>query len=233
MTVTSLAQGGVFETAALIMLNGNPCPVVDRAGQTGMTGQPPDDDAALAGTLGNGGDTTQSPQSMIISPLQSIPGFCEQRGENDPANARQGCEDCCVMLLFQLPRFGLPVFLRRRSRQPGGQLVKPPVRLLDLTVEKAKARKEHGNVPDRSLGRSGMHRDSGLTQNLQHMGGAETADAMTLQKFGYGCLPDANRFDGRRHRLPQVQEPFGAKVTIEVQNSRTLFVAAIRQASRQ
>jgi hypothetical protein len=85
VTVTSLTQGGVFEAATPIMLNGNSRPVVDRVRQAGMAGETADDNAAFAGTLGNGRDTAQRPQSVIISPLQSIPGFCEQRGENDPA----------------------------------------------------------------------------------------------------------------------------------------------------
>ena len=106
MAMTSASEFGVFGAAAGIVLNGDARPVVDGVGEAIMAGLSSDDDAALSGPLGDGRNSCQTTQGGVVSSPQSIPGFCEQRGEDGPSHSRQGCEDLRVMLLF-LPRLGL------------------------------------------------------------------------------------------------------------------------------
>ena len=106
MTMTPAPQGGIFSAASCIMLHGDPRPMVHGIGEPVMAGLPPDDDAAFARSLGDRRDSGQAAQGGVIAPLQGIPSLCKQRGEDDPSNSRQGCEDFHVMLL-RLPRFGI------------------------------------------------------------------------------------------------------------------------------
>src|SRR5260370_41665977 len=71
-----------------------------------MTGVSSHDEAALSRSPGDGSDTCQTAQSRVISPLQGIGSFCQQRGEDDPPDSRQRDEDVSVTLL-DLPRLGL------------------------------------------------------------------------------------------------------------------------------
>ncbi len=106
MAVTPAAKGGILGLTSRIVLNGNACPVVHGIGEAIMAGLPSDNDAALARPLGDGCDSSQTAQSGVIAPQQGIPSLCEQRGEDDPSDSRQGCEDFHVMLL-RLPRSGI------------------------------------------------------------------------------------------------------------------------------
>ncbi len=99
MTVTASAQGGVLGFALGVMLNGDTRPMVHSVGEPVMAGLPSDDDPAFAGPLGYGRDSGQTAQSGVIAPQQGIPSLCKQRGEDNPSNSRQGCEDFHVMLL--------------------------------------------------------------------------------------------------------------------------------------
>ena len=103
MAVTSASQGGVFRAASGVMLNGDARPVVHGVGEPVMAGLSSYHDAALARPLGDRRDPCQTAQGGVISSLQSIEGFCEQRGEDDPSHSRQGCEDRHVMLLSSVP----------------------------------------------------------------------------------------------------------------------------------
>ena len=88
------------------MLHGDAGPVVEGVGEAIVAGLAAYDDATLSGSLGHWRDPCQTSQGGIISPLQRLPGFGEQRGEDGPSHSRQGCEDRRVMLLF-LPRLAL------------------------------------------------------------------------------------------------------------------------------
>lgn len=48
------------------------------------------DDPAFTEAFGDRGGAGQTSQCMIISALQGVVCFCEQRGEDDPSDARQG-----------------------------------------------------------------------------------------------------------------------------------------------
>ena len=63
-----------------------------------------EDDAALAAASRHRSDAGQSAQRMIISFAQRLRGLAEQRGEDDPSDARQGSQDRHVALLGFLPR---------------------------------------------------------------------------------------------------------------------------------
>ena len=131
VAVTAFAQFGVAMSAALVMLRGDARPVIDSAAQPHMAGLAPDDDAVLAAAPGHRSDPGQGPQGVIVSPTQRLASLSEQRGENDPSDARQGSQDSHVALLGLLPR-GVAVSLIFGN--PVGKRVKTLVRLLDLPV---------------------------------------------------------------------------------------------------
>ena len=85
VSMTALPEGGVLSLAAAIMLHGHPGPMIKRPAEPGVAGKPSGHDAALAGALGHRRRATKCPQSLIVSALQRLPAFCEQRGEDDPA----------------------------------------------------------------------------------------------------------------------------------------------------
>ena len=104
-----------------------------------MAGLSSDHNQALARLLGHGRDSCQTAQDGVISPLQGIKAFCKQRGEDNPTDSRQGCEDFRVMqFAFQLNLGG------------GGKLrdqsIEPVVGLCDLPVQKTNARDQHSDV---------------------------------------------------------------------------------------
>jgi hypothetical protein len=68
------------------------------------------------------------------------------------------------------------------------------------------------------LDRSGGDGQRRLSQNCQHIGGRDTANASALQDPGDAHLTDALRLVGRRHELPQIKEPFGAQVLFELEH---------------
>jgi hypothetical protein len=68
---------------------------------------------------------------VIVSPTQRLASLSEQRGEDDPSDARQGSQDRHVALLGPLPR-GVAVSLIFGN--PVAKRVKTLVRLLDLPV---------------------------------------------------------------------------------------------------
>src|SRR5262249_4441037 len=139
VTVTSASQCGVFGSASGVMLRGDAGPMVDGLGEPRVAGITPDNGAALTGALGNRRGSCQTAQGGVVTSPQSIVGFCQQRGEDDPSHSRQGCEDLRVMLLV-LPRRGL-----LRWSEAGDQAVEPLVRLFDLTIHQADARNERGD----------------------------------------------------------------------------------------
>jgi hypothetical protein len=60
-------------------------------------------DLALSRSLRDRRHARQTAQCVIISALQSVLSFCEQRGEDNSSDAPQGSQDRHVALLFSLP----------------------------------------------------------------------------------------------------------------------------------
>jgi len=97
MAVTSASEGGIFRAASGVALNCDARPMVHGVGESVMASLSSHHYAALARPLGDRRDPCQTAQGGVISSLQSIEGFCEQRGEDDPSHSRQGCEDLHVI----------------------------------------------------------------------------------------------------------------------------------------
>ena len=116
--------------------NGDARPVVHGVSEPVTAGLPSDDNAALAGLLGDGRDSGQTAQSGVVAPFKAVPSLCEQRGEDNPSNSRQGRKDFHVMLLLP-PRPCLLCW-----NEPGRQGIQPAMSLFDLPVHKADARNE-------------------------------------------------------------------------------------------
>jgi len=94
-------ESSIFDSAALVMLHSGARPMVDGVAQADVSGLSHKNDFALARSLGDWRDARQALQGVVISPSQRIRGFCEQRGEDDPSNARQGSQDRHVTLLIE------------------------------------------------------------------------------------------------------------------------------------
>ena len=118
MAVTSASEGGIFRAASGIMLNRDARPVVHGVGEPVMASLSSYHYAAFARPLGDRRDPCQTAQGGVISSLQSIEGFSEQRGKDDPSHSRQG-----VMLL----PLSQPGLLRRN--EPGSEGIKLAMRL--------------------------------------------------------------------------------------------------------
>ena len=102
MTVSTGTKRSIFFSAPGVVLNGDTSPVIDSVAQSSLDRLPHQDLTLLPGSLGNRRDARQASQSMIISSPQSIGSLCEQRGENDSSDARQGSQDRHVTLLPEL-----------------------------------------------------------------------------------------------------------------------------------
>lgn len=86
-------------------------------------------EAALARAFGHRRHARQHAQRVVISALQSIGCFCEQRGGDDLSDARQGSQDRHVALLTRLPRSIIP------TGELFCQLVELCFSVLDLLID--------------------------------------------------------------------------------------------------
>jgi choline dehydrogenase-like flavoprotein len=145
MAMTALAQFRVAGAAARIVLDGDTGPMIDGGAQPQMAGLTHEDDAALAAASCHRSDAGQRAQRMIISFAQRFRGLAEQRGEDDPSDARQGSQDRHVALLGFLP---WRTFLSAFSELVG-EFVQPSMRLLCLLVHQFEARRHGGDVGGR------------------------------------------------------------------------------------
>jgi hypothetical protein len=213
VAVTTLSQSSVLGAAARIVLSGDARPMVEGIPEPRITGESSRDDTAFAGALGDRRSATKGPQGVIVSSLEGFPSLCEQRGEDDPTVSWQGCEDRSVALLVCLPRFTL-----RRLGQEAAQPIKLAVRIFELPVDHSQAFDERANMSACGLDRSGGDCHRWLSQNRQHVGGRETANAPAFQDPSDARLTAAHRLVGCRDELPQIKEPFGAEVLFEFQH---------------
>jgi hypothetical protein len=85
MRMAALAQLGASCAASWIVLHGDAHPATEGVGEAIVAGLAAHDDATLSGSLGHRRDHSQTSQGRKISPLQWLPGFGEQRGEDGPA----------------------------------------------------------------------------------------------------------------------------------------------------
>ena len=155
MAMTALAQFRVAGAAARIVLDGDTGPMIDGGAQPQVAGLTHEDDAALAAASRHRSDAGQSAQRMVISFAQRFRGLAEQRGEDDPSDARQGSQDRHVALLGYLPR---RIFLSAFSELVG-EFVEPSMRLLYLLVHQFEARRHGGDVGGRCFDRATGHNE--------------------------------------------------------------------------
>jgi hypothetical protein len=90
MIVAARAQRRIALFAGLVMLNGDPRPMIGRGLQARVAGMALDDDATLAAALGDRSNAKQRPQGVVISPPQGLAGLGEQRGDGDPSEPWRG-----------------------------------------------------------------------------------------------------------------------------------------------
>jgi hypothetical protein len=131
----------------------------------------------LARSLGDWRDARQASQGVVISPSQRIRGFCEQRGEDDPSNARQGSQDRHVTLLIELP---LGIILS--ISEPLSQMVDAVIGLADLAVEEIEPLGDGFEMGRRRVHGSGGGRDGWRVQPFEHPSCCQAADAMAFEE---------------------------------------------------
>ena len=151
-----------------------------------MNGLAHNDDPALTGAFGDRRDAGQTSQCMIISALQGIGCFCEQRGEDDPSDARQGSQDRHVALLILLPR--VSIFI---SGELACEMVDPGIRAGNLAIDEIEAQGNRFEVSGRCVDRPRGNRNGGNLQLFQYLAGGDPPDSIAFQQFGDGGFADA------------------------------------------
>ena len=95
MAVTSASEGGIFRAASGVMLNRDARPVVHGVGEPIMASLSSYHYAVFARPLDDRRDPCQTAQGGVISSLQSIEGFSEQRGKDDPPHSGKDASLSC------------------------------------------------------------------------------------------------------------------------------------------
>ena len=133
MTMASGAQCGVFGPTSRVVLHGSARPMVDGVAEADVCSLAHQHDLAFSRSFRDRRDARQAAQRVIVSPVQSVLSFCEQRGEDNSSHSRQRCEDLRVML-FRLSWLDL-----YSGRKVCGQNIELTMRVLELTIHKADA----------------------------------------------------------------------------------------------
>ena len=179
---------------------------------------------------GDRGGTAQAAQGMVVTAPQRIEGFCEQRGEDDPADSGKGGQDRHVVLPIY-PRLVLLVL--HGSSQGLGHAVHLLVSLGQLPAHESEPLGDASDVSDGGLGGSRRHRDRGLAQPAEHLSGVNTSHAMALQQAGDSFLADAAGLGGRGSELPQFEEPCLGEIAFHGQNLRVVAPELLTHAVYQ
>ena len=129
----------------------------------------------LAGAPGHRRDAAQVAQSVVVSPAQGFPSLCEQRGEDDPSDSRQGSEDRRVMLLHWVPRLALLA-----ADEASRERVDLPMGVRELSIDEPEAGDKRGDVGSGRLRRSGLDRHRLLARDREDVGRIEAANPMPL-----------------------------------------------------
>ena len=136
------------------MLYGDAGPVVEGILQPVVGSQSAYHDEGLAGALGDGSDAGQASQGLVVSSSQSVMRFCEQRGEDDPADAGKRAQDFHVTLPLRSRRF---IRARRRSGQCCRQSVDFSIRSGQLLADDGELREHHLEMSDGGLGQTPLN----------------------------------------------------------------------------
>ncbi len=131
-----------------------------------------------------------------------------------PADARQASQDRHVTL----HRGGGAVVFGRRGGEPFGQPIEPVFGFLDLPVHEPEALDDDLQVGGGGVDGAGGGSDRGLAQAVEHVVSVEAADAIALQQAFDRRRPHARRLGGRRDVFPEVEEPGGGDVVVELEH---------------
>ena len=140
---------------------------------------------------------------MVVSALQGLPAFCEQRGKDDPAVSWQGCEDRRVALLTGFPHLGI-----RRLGDLAAKPVELAMGLFDLPINEPHPFDQVSDVSSSGLNSPGSNEYRRFSQSGQYLGHVKPPNAAAFQQFGNRTFPNPRRFVGRAYELPKVEEPF-------------------------
>ena len=166
---------------------------------------------------GDGSDAGQASQGLIVSSSQSVMRFCEQRGEDDPADAGKRAQDFHVTLPLHSRRF---VRGRRRSGQRRDQAVDLPIRPGQLLADDDHLLEYHLEMSDSGLGRAGGNGDGRLAQCEKHGLGIDASNPMAFQETGDGFDADTPRLVGSRGKAPEVANPGLGEIAFGLQELR-------------
>ena len=217
MTMPTSPESSIFDSAALVMLHGGARPMVDGVAQADVSGLSHKNDFALARSLGDWRDARQASQGVVISPSQRIRGFCEQRGEDDPSNARQGSQDRHVTLLIELT---LGILLS--ISEPLSQMVDAVIGLADLAVDEIEPLGDGFEMGRRRVHGSGGGRDGWRFQPFDHPSCCQAADAMAFEEPVDRCLAHAHCLVRCWDQTPQVEEPAGGDIVGKFEKLRII-----------
>ena len=217
MTVAAGSQRCVLGFADGVMLYGDAGPVVEGILQPVVGGQAAYHDEGLAGALGDGSDAGQASQGLIVSSSQSVMRFCEQRGEDDPADAGKRAQDFQVTLPLHPRRF---VRGRRRSGQCCRQAVDLTIGSGQLLAGDGDLREHHLEMSDGGLGCAGGDGDGRLAQCDKQGLGVDPSNPVALEEVGDRPGADAPRLVGSGREAPEVANPGLGEIAFDLQELR-------------
>ena len=93
-------------------------------------------------------------------------------------------------------------------------MVEPLFGVLDLPVHEPEALDDDLEMGRGGVDRSGRGGNGGLAQPAEHVVSLEATDAMALQQAFDGGRTDTCCLGGRRHALPEVEEPGGGPCAV-------------------
>ena len=217
VSVETRPECRVSRLADRVVLPGDGGPVVDGVLQTVVGCESADHDQGLAGALGNRGNAGQASQSLIISTSQRVVCFCEQRGEDDPADAWKRFQDFRVTLRLR-SRQALPEIDGRR--QCLGQPVHFAIRLGQLLSECGELGEDDLEMSSRGLRGARSDGDCGFAEPLQHRFGIDAPDTVAFEEVGDAPDPDAPCLLGSWCELPELVDPGSGEIAFDLEELR-------------
>ena len=145
--------------------------------------------------------------------------FCEQRGENDPADAGKRVQDFHVTLrrYFRLMFRGC-LGLRQRRHQTIHFVIRPG----ELLSDDGELREDHFDVGDSGLCRAGCNGDRRLAKPFKHGLGIDASNPMALQEAGDGLDANAPCLVGSWREAPEFADPGLGKIVFDLEKLRIL-----------
>ena len=203
MALASGTQGGVLGLAERVPQGGVGGPVVDGILQALVSGETTGDDAGLPRASSDRCDTTETSECLVVARAQGSVGLGEESREDDPADARKGCEDSsggwtldvAVVGSLELRGHGCGQAIHRCVG--GGELLGDQAYLVDEDLD----------VRDGRFSRAGSDVNGRFTQAVLGLVCVDGSNPVAREEVLDGAQAQATRPRGRASDGPQFDDP--------------------------